>query len=156
ESDLRTHEQRLCDAFCTYIAGDRSHAAADTESAVSKPRLKITIGLDQLRSGLGAGYLEGSGQPLPVETVRQAACDAGIIPAVLNGQGVPLDLGREQRLVSAKLRQALELRDRGCIFPGCQAPLSRVDVHHVIPWEHGGRTDIDNTVLLCRRHHTVI
>src|SRR5690606_10909973 len=94
--------------------------------------------------------------PLPVETIRQAACDAGVIPAVLNTQGVPLDLGREQRLVTAKLRQALELRDRGCIFPGCQAPLTRVDVHHVTPWHHGGRTDIDNTVLLCRRHHTVI
>src|SRR5690606_9999824 len=156
ESDLRTHEQRLCDAFCTYIAGDRSHAAADTETAASKPRLKITIGLDELRSGHGAGYLEDSGQPLPVETIRQAACDASVIPAVLNGQGVPLDLGREQRLVSTKLRQALELRDRGCIFPGCQAPLSRVDVHHVTPWHHGGHTDIDNTVLLCRRHHTYI
>src|SRR5690606_7266237 len=109
ESDLRTREQRLCDAFCVYIAGDRSHAAADTETAASKPRLKITISLDELRSGLGAGYLEDSGQPLPVETVRQAACGAGIIPAVLNSARVPLDLGREQGLVSAKLRQALEL-----------------------------------------------
>src|SRR5690606_9401908 len=100
ETDLRTHEQRLCDAFCAYIAGDRSHAAADTETAASRPRLKITISLDQLQNGHGTGYLEESGQPLPVETVRLAACEAGIIPAVLNSQGVPLDLGREQRLVS--------------------------------------------------------
>src|SRR5690606_34942195 len=90
ESDLRAREQRLCDAFCVYLAGDRFHGAAAAETAASKPRLKITISLDELRSGLGAGYLEGSGQPLPVQTVRQAACDAGIIPAVLNSQGVPL------------------------------------------------------------------
>src|SRR5690606_21750446 len=41
ETDLRTREQRLCDAFCDYIAGDRSHAAADTPSASNKPRLMI-------------------------------------------------------------------------------------------------------------------
>src|SRR5690606_15731672 len=65
ESDLRTHEQRLCDAFCTYIAGDRSMDAEQAGEPASKPRLKITIGLDQLRSGVGAGYLDNSGEPLP-------------------------------------------------------------------------------------------
>src|SRR5690606_4736102 len=103
ESDLRTHEQRLCDAFCVYIAGDRSFNAEQAGEPANRPRLKITISLDQLQNGHGTGYLDESGQPLPVETVRQAACDAGVIPAVLNSAGVPLDLGREQRLVSAKL-----------------------------------------------------
>ena len=51
-------------------------------------------------------------------------------------------------------RQALAVRDGGCCAPGCHAPPEWSEAHHVIPWEHGGRTDIDNLVLLCRTHHT--
>src|SRR5690606_21111513 len=69
-ADDRTPGQRMCDALCEYFTGDRSHAAADTRAAASKPRLMITIGLEQLQTGLGTGCLDQSGQPLPIETVR--------------------------------------------------------------------------------------
>ncbi|MDJ0314780.1 HNH endonuclease signature motif containing protein, partial [Arthrobacter sp. H35-D1] len=28
--------------------------------------------------------------------------------------------------------------------------------HHVIPWQHGGETNISNAALLCGPHHTLI
>ena len=49
----------------------------------------------------------------------------------------------------------LAIRDRGCRFPGCDAPPSWCDAHHIIYWEHDGDTDIANLVLLCRHHHGV-
>ena len=47
------------------------------------------------------------------------ACDAGIIPAVLDGRGQPVDVGREQRTFSGLRRTAIEVRDGGCVWPGC-------------------------------------
>jgi hypothetical protein len=53
---------------------------------------------------------------------RRIACDADLIPAVLNTVGIALDLGRTHRLITASLRTALTERDRGCCFPGCDRP----------------------------------
>lgn len=68
---------------------------------------------------------------------------------------VPLNLGRSQRLASPQQRAVLAVRDGGCTFPGCDAPTSWCDVHHVIEWDDHGLTDLDNLALLCRHHHGV-
>jgi hypothetical protein len=67
-----------------------------------------------------------------------------------------LYVGRSQRTVSTRLRRALEVRDGHCAFPGCRARVARCHAHHVIPWEHGGPTSIDNTALLCVAHHHAV
>ena len=42
----------------------------------------------------------------------------------------------------------------GCTVDSC--PFNyRLEVHHVIPWSHGGRTDADNLITLCWFHHHV-
>ncbi len=71
----------------------------------------------------------------------------------MRGRSEVLDLGRQTRLVSPALRRALVLRDRGCVFPGCDRPPEWCDAHHIIRWERNGTTDRDNCCLLCRRHH---
>ncbi len=48
---------------------------------------------------------------------------------------------------------ALVVRDRSCAFPGCDAPTSRCDAHHVVHWADGGPTSLGNLVLPCRYHH---
>ena len=70
-------------------------------------------------------------------------------------QGSILDYGRSERLAPPPLRQALAVRDGGCIFPGCDIHSGHCDAHHVIHWNHNGTTDPDNTALLCRFHHGV-
>jgi hypothetical protein len=67
-----------------------------------------------------------------------------------------LYVGRTERVVPPRLRRALEVRDRHCQFPGCHAHVRRCHAHHVRQWENGGSTDIDNTVLVCVRHHHAI
>lgn len=82
-------------------------------------------------------------------------CDPLIAPVVLDALGVPLDAGRSQRYATREQRRALALRDGGCTFPGCDAPVAWCDAHHIWPWELGGETDLENLALLCRHHHGV-
>jgi HNH endonuclease len=67
--------------------------------------------------------------------------------------GLPIDVGRVRRLITPRLRLALQSRDEGCRFPGCSVPAPRTDGHHLQHWIDGGRTDLANLVSLCRFHH---
>ena len=88
-------------------------------------------------------------------TARTLCCDPVVRTVVLDSLGNPVDLGRTTRLVPKGLRRALEVRDGGCVFPGCDAPSSWCDAHHVAHWSDGGSTSAENLGLLCRHHHGV-
>ena len=60
------------------------------------------------------------------------------------------------RLFTGKLRRLLELRDRGCAFPGCNRPPPWCHAHHITPYSQGGPTTLTNGVLLCGHHHRLI
>ena len=93
------------------------------------------------------------GQPtVPAE----AACDADAYRVVLGAEGEVLDVGRQTNRWPVAIRRAITIRDRGCVFPGCDRPPSWTDIHHCIPWSEGGNTSVDNGALLCRRHHTFV
>jgi len=98
----------------------------------------------------------GYGGPITATTAELIACDCSTSQVLVNDSGVPLDVGRSRRLFTGALRKALEVRDRGCAFPGCGRPAKWCDGHHMTPWTQGGTTCLDNGVLLCRRHHTLI
>ena len=119
-------------------------------------RLVVTVGLEQLVSGLGAATLVGSGETISAGQARRLACDAGILPMVLGGAGQPLDVGREQRLFTNAQRAALAQRDGGCAFPACDRPPSDCEAHHVRPWWDGGESNLANGILLCPHHHHLI
>jgi hypothetical protein len=89
------------------------------------------------------------------ETSRRLACDATRVVMRHAGNGDVLDVGRRTRAIPPALRRALQARDRGCRFPGCDNRRF-VDAHHVRHWAQGGETAIDNLVLLCRRHHRLV
>ena len=110
---------------------------------------------DDLLARIGHGMLD-TGLTLSPDTVWRIACQANIIPAVLGTTGQVLTLGRERRLFTGAIRRALILRDGGCAFPGCDRPPRWCDGHHILSWLLGGRTDLDNGVLLCGHHHRLI
>ncbi|MGH8336127.1 MAG: HNH endonuclease signature motif containing protein, partial [Gammaproteobacteria bacterium] len=58
-----------------------------------------------------------------------------------------------RRLATPAQARALAARDRGCSFPGCSRPPDWCQRHHVIAWQDGGRTDLDNLTLVCKQHH---
>ena len=87
---------------------------------------------------------------------RRLACDAAVT-TVLVEHGQVLASGRARRYASTAQRRALLLRDGGCARPGCtETRPERLHAHHLVSWLAGGRTDVDNLVLLCDRCHGLV
>jgi hypothetical protein len=119
-------------------------------------KLVVVIPYDQLLDRtVGRGLLTDGTSVTPSE-LRRLACSADIIPVVLDGGSKIIDVGRTHRLAPPPLRLAVGLRDGGCAFPGCSVPIWHCDVHHIIPWQEGGPTNLANVVALCRTHHGLI
>ncbi len=114
--------------------------------------LVVTITLDHLRSNLGGASLD-DGTRISAADARRLACQAGIIPAILDGESQPLDLGRERRLHDRYQRLALGLTHDSCAIVGCERPFAWCEIHHPHEWAHGGPTDLDNGIPLCGYHH---
>lgn len=155
ERDERSAAQRRAEAVLEVLR--RGVSAPGEVPRSDKAQVHVTIPLNDLtgRGAHGAGVTM-TGQVLAPSVVRRMACDAGIIPVVLGGDGEILDLGRSVRLFTPGQRRAVWLRDGGCTYPGCTMPPQWCDAHHVDWWSRGGGTDIDNAALLCQRHHTKV
>lgn len=97
-----------------------------------------------------------SGAPVPVATMRRLACDADIVPVVLNGDGVVLDEGRSKRLATAEQRAAIEAMQVTCSHPGCTVTIDDCRIHHLDPWSRGGLTDLNRMAPLCEPHHHLV
>lgn len=127
-----------------------------TTNGGERPRMVVTMSYKDLVDGLHHKGLTANGLPVPAGELRRIACDAEILPAVLGSNSQPLDVGRAHRLVTPEIRQALVLRDKGCIFPHCSTSHQHCEAHHVVPWHEGGITAINNLVLLCPYHHALL
>jgi hypothetical protein len=80
-------------------------------------------------------------------------CDAVLWPIITDFSSVPLAAGRSHRFAKPHQIRAVNLRDGGCVFPGCHTPPAWVDLHHADPWGHHGHTNTDRMCGLCRTHH---
>ena len=114
--------------------------------------LVITMTEDQFTAGTGTATT-GHGHPIKVSDALKMVDQAEIIPVALDTTGGVVRYGRMRRHATAHQRRALAARDGGCSFPGCDAPPSWTEAHHVRRWEHGGLTDLDNLTLVCGFHH---
>lgn len=152
--DDRSGGQRLVDGL--HEACERLLAHGELPvSGGERQHLLVTVDYDRLAAGVGVGFL-ADGTELPAGTVRRLACDATVSIAILGTRGEVVYLGRSARTASPAQRRALALRDGGCAFPGCDRPAGWSDAHHIQQWEHLGRTDLDNMVLLCGYHHRTV
>ena len=155
--DRRTRAQQLGDAIVQWA--DMGLASGDLPVLRTvKPHVIVTIPLADLAdpsTGPAAGST-GFGATLSAARTRWLACDGNITRLTLDPDGLPLDVGRTARVVPPHLRKAVEHRDRHCVFAGCEAPSYWCDVHHLLHWINGGETNLENSALLCERHHTKV
>ncbi|GAA1477163.1 hypothetical protein GCM10009623_16090 [Nocardioides aestuarii] len=112
----------------------------------------ITLDLDTLRDQLKAAGLD-TGDLVSAAHARRLACNAGLVPAVLDGHSQPLDLGREKRLFSQAQRVAGATTHSTCAADGCDIPYAWCELHHRRPWANGGHTDLADMIPLCGHHH---
>lgn len=178
EHEERSPAQRRADALTDICAEWLATPSASTGGGLP-PQVQVTVSLERLRreatstdspdrlessaatgtdlgGALGDVPVLADQTPVPASVARRMACDAAVIPVVLGGDGEPLDIGRRTRVVPAGMRRALQIRDGGCRFAGCDRPASWCDAHHLRPWADGGETSLSNLILLCRFHHSLI
>lgn len=115
----------------------------------------VTMELSTLLGGLKAASLD-TGARISAGEARRLACKAGIIPVVLGGKSVVLDVGRKRRFHSEAQRIAMGVRDGGCTASGCDASPGLCHAHHDVAWSKGGGTSVEQGRLLCSKHHTRI
>jgi hypothetical protein len=152
--DPRSRAEREGDAFADLI--DLIARADQLPEHGGEPvTLTLTMSYEDLAGQVGHATLDNR-ERLPAAEARQLACNAGIIPIVLGGRSEQMDIGRKSRTFPAAIRRLLVARDKGCAFPGCARPPKHCDAHHITFWSDGGGTSVDNGVLLCRHHHTLI
>jgi hypothetical protein len=96
--------------------------------------LVVTIGIDALMSGIGVAALD-TGHRISAGEARRLACKAGMIPMVLDGDSVPLDVGREQRLFDRYQKIAINHRYHGCAAHNCDRPPAWMELD--LPGFHG-------------------
>ena len=154
--DPRTTEQLAADAIVELV----EVAVRSRESGIlgsRRPDVRVLVTQADLDRRTGVGYLEGQSGTVSIATVERHACDGGLVPIMFDdATGAALNLGRSQRLHSARQRTAIAARDGGCIAPGCDRPPSWCEVHHIHEFSKGGSTDLADGVLLCRHHHLLM
>lgn len=154
EKDPRTTEQLAVDALVEMV---RIAGAADPGRVfgVRKPAVRVHVTADDLTRGEGTAHLEGQTASVSIATAERLACGGGYQPIVFNPDR-SLDVGRARRLFTERQRVALAAIWGGCAVEHCDRPPSWTEAHHGDPWSHGGATDVDNGVLLCRHHHLLL
>ncbi|WP_419925658.1 DUF222 domain-containing protein [Candidatus Poriferisocius sp.] len=145
--DQTAFDQQMADALEHLVCADTKDRKPHGTTLI------LTAEWDALNHKLAdARLLDGT--PLPVDEVLRLACNADIVPTVFNTQGQELWVGRKHRLATEAQRAALIIRDKHCI--GCGRSAVWCEAHHIQEWLKGGRSDIDNLVLVCKScHHNI-
>ncbi len=156
-ADERTRSQQQADAF-VQLCDNQLAAGSLPVLRGHKPQLIVKIAIEDLTDpSIGPGAAETSfGAQISAARARWITCDGQVTRVVMGPDGMPLDYGRTVRLVPPHIRRAAEVRDGGCVFTGCGAPTHWCDVHHLLEWVNSGETSLENSALLCERHHTKV
>lgn len=137
---------RQADAFVDMVNGYLSG-----QSGKSDENYVVTVHVDE-------AALSGRGgrSAVPIESVKRLCCDNHAVVITETKDGQPLSIGRKSRIVPKAIERAIRTRDNNCcVFPGCENRRF-LHCHHVEHWANGGETSLENLMLLCTKHHTLV
>lgn len=145
EGDDRTVPQLLVDALVDVVV---LATKADRGAVLGARRvgLRVHVAERDLRTGEGFAQIEGQTVPVSLTTAERVACDNGILPILFDTDGRVLNVGRNQRHHSPRMRTGMAARDGGCVINGCDRPPEWCEAHHIDEWlRHGGDTLLART-----------
>ena len=145
--DARPAGRRRADAVERIL--DAAMAAHELGMLAGAPKTSVLLTLPSDTPELSTLAWVG---PVSQATTEQLTCDATITTIIVDGETVPLQMGRDRRLFPAHLRKAIIVRDGGACIK-CGAPASWTQVHHIEHWSRGGETNLDNGCLVCTSCH---
>lgn len=143
-----SYERLAAVAFMNIVNGERISKPAPSEVMVLIDHATLVSGL---HTDTVSEYSDG--MHLPAETARRHACTSNIIPVVLGSDGQPLDVGFGARQATRAQRNALRAMYRTCAVGGCERSFERCEIHHLLPWDDLGPTDLENLIPICSFHH---
>lgn len=139
---------RQADAFVNVVNG---FLAGGEVNDASNDNYLVTVHVQQ--SALAGN--EGR-SALPIDTVKRLCCDSKAVVITEDDEGEPLSIGRKSRIIPRAIERAVRARDKSCCtFPGCNNRRF-LHCHHVQHWSNGGETSLENLMLLCTKHHTLV
>ncbi|CAN5879681.1 HNH endonuclease signature motif containing protein [soil metagenome] len=116
----------------------------------------VSTTLAELESAAGMA-VTGGGSVVPMTDLIRMAAHAHHYLAIFTDTGQALHLGRSKRCASPSQRIVLHSKERGCTFPGCDAPGYLSEVHHAqCDWAKGGETNIDELTFGCGVHNRFV
>ena len=150
--DVRTPTQRKADAFIALLTNPARRGPGST-----RMQLIAVADIERLRTDNPTGVAEiVGGEALPQTVLERLMCMATVTGVVFDGKGQPIWVGRDRRFPTEAQIKAIIARDRHCTGTGCTAGPERCEIHHIVPWEEGGLTDIDKMCLACPHcHHNI-
>ena len=152
EYRYRTPEHASADALVAALRASLDLGAAPEQHGIPA-QVMVMVTAEELLSGIGTGEGVWNG-PIPASEIRRLAQDAAITRVLVDARSVPLEVSEGRRNVTSGVWKALVARDRGCRWPGCDAPPAWCDAAHgSVPERAKGRLSVANGLLLCRRHH---
>lgn len=162
-TDTRSRDQVVADAVANLLCGtpvSKQSGNSGAQVLVITDRRTATGNLHD-----GSVHEYGHGAPVAPATLRRIVADPDteVRTVAVNDHGVVvaigdavLDEGRHQRFASPVQRLALRAMYRTCMIDGCDVPFGSCEMHHLIDWDNGGFTDLDNLGPLCVRHHHLL
>ncbi len=151
KDDDRLRDRRLADALV-----DLAMHALDAGQVPQRTHMQVTTSLETLLGLSGAPAEMEFSLPISAKAVERLAWDCSVTRILLDADSMVIDVGRAKRRPSGPTYKALKVRDRSCVWPGCDRPATWTSAHHLVHWIRGGPTDLPNLCLLCYRHHWMV
>ncbi|EEI17929.1 HNH endonuclease signature motif containing protein [Corynebacterium lipophiloflavum] len=153
KQDYRTPAQRRYDQFWRIITQFESDRQVKNRGAAS---VVLAITLDDLADAdWHTTFMTNTG--VEVDCFDLVRLGMGgtkdFILHIDRVTGEPIALG-STRLASVEQRIAMLAVQGVCAWTGCDVPMSETEMHHILAYIHGGKTDLLNLAGLCRRHHS--
>ena len=149
-------ETGMFDCYPARLADGLVEICATTgDVSSSPPQITVNADLEALTTETEGVAELSSGALVPNETARRLCCDAVVETMITDGTQI-IGVGRNTRTVPGWLRRLVYYRDGNrCRFPGC-GNTRWLQVHHIRHWSQGGKTDLDNLIVLCGHHHRFV
>ncbi|MDX6276248.1 MAG: hypothetical protein QOJ72_376, partial [Nocardioidaceae bacterium] len=147
------HAHRMGRALLELI----EHLPKDALPQAGGPPATMTVAVDLgvLRDAIGRATISTGGE-MSASQARRFACNAELIPMVMDGSSRIIDMSMAKRLHDRYQRVILGRRDGGCCWKGCDRPPAWCEAHHLVPYDDGGPTTVDNGALFCFVHHHLL
>ena len=152
KGETRTTAERQGDALFDIAAFfNKNHAVS--ERPRNLPNVTLSADVSTVVTERPEGVNVDTQRPMSPACTDTYLCDCRIHVILRDADGAPLGFGRTTRSVPSRLFKQIAARDGCCRYPGCDRPVKWTDAHHIQYWRRGGKTEYDNLILLCSRHH---